>query len=375
MKPFGIYIHIPFCLSKCPYCDFYSMRYTEEKACDYERSLLKAIELAPGGNEPVDSIYFGGGTPVLMGAKRLNELLDALKKKYQVTEDCEITVEANPAAITLEELICIRRNGFNRISMGVQSAVENQLKILGRLHSVSQAQESVELCRAAGFDNISVDLMLGTPGQTADSVETFCQTFCPRVQHVSAYLLKVEEGTPFARRHIETQCPNDDASADLYLSAVSTLKKWGFDQYEISNFAKDGLVSRHNTRYWNCTPYLGIGPAAHSFWNGERRFFPRDLEGFASAENPWSLWELDQPGGDFFEYAMLRLRLTEGLLFRQCRERYPDIDIEPLKKKAAVLQAHGLVCADEEHIAFTPQGFLVSNSAIWSMLEDYDMDL
>ncbi len=372
MNSFGLYIHIPFCKAKCPYCDFYSVKFTEEQAEAYTAAVLRAMPLAPERDDPLDSIYFGGGTPVLLGAKRLLAMVEAARSRFSVTEDCEITLEANPAAMTLEELRLLREGGFNRISIGVQSAVDSQLKTLGRLHSSVEAVDSVKMARIAGFDNISVDLMLGTPEQTEEAIRLFCDSFCPLVEHVSAYLLKVEEGTPFGRQHMERFCPDEDRSADLYLCAVEELAKRGFRQYEISNFAKDGLRSRHNSRYWDCSEYLGIGPAAHSFWEGERRFFGRDLEGFIAAENPWQLWELDAPGGDFFEYAMLRLRLTEGLLFASCSARYPEVDLAPLKAAAEPLVKHGLVTLDEQRLALTVQGFLVSNSVIGRLLEAYD---
>ena len=371
-ESFGLYIHVPFCRSKCPYCDFYSLRFEEEKAERYTEAVLRALACAPKKDQPVDSVYFGGGTPILLGARRLLAILNAARENFSLSEDCEITVEANPAAMTLGDLRELRKGGFNRISIGVQSAVEEQLRTLGRLHSAEQAVESVKLCRIAGFDNISVDLMLGTPNQTTESVKIFCETFCPLVEHVSAYLLKVEEDTVFGRRHMEQFCPDEDASAELYLCAVEELAKQGFSQYEISNFARKGLHSRHNSRYWDCSEYLGIGPAAHSFWNGERRYFERDLEGFTAATDPWENWLLDDEGGDFFEYAMLRLRLTEGLRFADCRRRYPETDLSKLKQQAADLQKHGLVLLDEEHIALTVEGFLVSNSAIWRLLESYD---
>lgn len=173
---FGLYIHIPFCRAKCPYCDFYSVTYSEEAADRYTEAVLRAIKSSPKQDMPVDSIYFGGGTPVLMGAKRLLAMVNAAKDSFSVTDDCEITLEANPAAMTLEDLCLLRQGGFNRISIGVQSAVDEQLKTLGRLHSSAQAVDSVKLCRIAGFDNISVDLMLATPEQTEDSIRQFCDT-------------------------------------------------------------------------------------------------------------------------------------------------------------------------------------------------------
>jgi len=368
----GLYFHIPFCKRKCPYCDFYSVLYNKDLAEAYVQALLRAIEKAPEGPcGPVDSVYFGGGTPALLSAGQLLRLLEAAAGRYRFTPDCEITLEANPAVLTLEQLQQLKQGGFTRVSMGVQSAVEGQLRTLGRLHSVGEAQEAVALCRQAGFDNVSVDLMLATPGQRPEDVDAFCRIFCPQVEHVSAYLLKIEEGTPFGRQHMERRCPGEDEAADLYLRAVEQLASWGFGQYEISNFCRPGRESRHNSRYWRLAPYLGFGPAAHSFWQGQRAYFPRDLLGFIAREDPWQLWQPDGPGGDFFEYVMLGLRLQEGIAFEDCARRYPEVDLSPLKKQAALLQSHGLARLDEKGLALTLQGFLVSNAAIGRLLDAY----
>lgn len=368
MNKSGIYVHIPFCRSKCPYCDFYSVKFSEELADLYTMAVVRAVKNSPTNGQEVDSIYFGGGTPILMGAKRLVLMLESIKNKFKISEDCEITLEANPALIELAELEELVKSGFNRISIGVQSAVEEQLNVLGRIHNVEDAEKSVELSRKAGFKNISVDLMLGTPKQDKKSIEIFCKTFCEKVEHISAYMLKVEENTEFGKKHIEKICPDEDTTADLYVFAVNELKKYGFEQYEISNFAKNNLKSRHNTKYWDCVEYLGIGPAAHSFWNSERKYFERDLNGFISEENAWNLWKFDDLGGDFEEYAMLRLRLSEGLVFKDCLERYPNADLTKIKKSAQKLQKHNLALIDDEHIALTLEGFLVSNSAISELL-------
>lgn len=368
----GLYVHVPFCRRKCPYCDFYSVLYKEDLVEAYVQALLRSMERAPEGpSGPVDSLYFGGGTPALLSAGQLLRILEAAAKRYALTSDCEITLEANPAVLTLEQLRALKQGGFNRVSMGVQSAVEDQLQTLGRLHSVREAQEAVALCRQAGFDNVSVDLMLATPGQRPEDVDRFCQLFCPQVEHVSAYLLKIEENTPFGRQHMERSCPSEDEAADLYLRAVEQLASWGFDQYEISNFARPGRESRHNSRYWKLQPYLGFGPAAHSFWQGQRAYFPRDLGSFIASENPWQLWQPDGQGGDFFEYIMLGLRLREGISFADCARRYPEVDLSLLKKQAALLQSHGLARLSDQGLALTVQGFLLSNSAISFLLEDY----
>lgn len=378
METIGLYLHVPFCLSKCPYCDFYSLRYTPGAAERYTGALLRAIDAAaqrfsPAGTRlAADSVYFGGGTPVLLGAEALSRLLERLSQRFELLPGCEVTLEANPAALRLEELCRLRQAGFGRISMGVQAADDRQLRTLGRLHTFQQAVDSVTLCRQAGFENLSVDLMLATPGQTADSISLFAQTFAQlEVPHISGYLLTVEDGTPFARRHIQDQCPDEEQTRLLYLHAAETLAAHGWQQYEISNFARPGWESRHNLRYWDCRPYLGLGPSAHSFFGGERFFFPRDLEAFCTAENPLELLVSDGPGGDFFEYAMLRLRLVQGLRFADCARRYPQVDLAPLLRRSALLEQHGLVERDPQRLRLTREGFLLSNAVIVELLEDY----
>ena len=207
-NPIGIYLHIPFCMSKCPYCDFYSLPYCEQNAQQYVGALLHALDTAPGKGREVDSIYFGGGTPVLLGGALL-EILQGVYRNFSVQPDCEVTLEANPAAMTLQTLRQLHGGGFNRISMGVQSASDRELQTLGRRHSFEQAVQSVQMAQQAGFENVSVDLMLGTPGQGRQSVEHFVSTFAQLgVQHISGYLLKIEPGTAFAKNQIEMLCPD-----------------------------------------------------------------------------------------------------------------------------------------------------------------------
>lgn len=368
MEPIGLYIHIPFCLSKCPYCDFYSLKYEEDTAQKYIESVIRALENPKINGRNLNSIYFGGGTPVLLGEKLL-DILQAVRKNFSVQSDCEITLEANPAAMGLSTLQKLHDGGFNRISIGVQSASDGELARLGRRHNFSQAIESVQMSQQAGFQNVSVDLMLGTPNQTKESITSFIETFSElSVQHISGYLLKIEQGTPFAKQHIERICPDEDSSVEMYLHTVEQMKKHGFQQYEISNFAKPGFESRHNLKYWHCEEYIGIGPAAHSFLGGKRFYFPRNLQAFVENEDPWSLVYEDGEGGDVFEYAMLRLRLTEGISLADLKQRFA-VDTEPVKNKAEFLQKHGLLQFDGDRIVLTPKGFLVSNSIIVDLLE------
>lgn len=368
MEPIGLYVHVPLCLSKCPYCDFYSLPYTKDRADQYVQAILRSIVCIQEENRPaVNTIYFGGGTPILLG-EHLLDILEALKVVFAVSPDCEITVEANPAAMTLDTLITLRKGGFNRISLGVQSATDKQLHSLGRLHNLAQASESVDFAILAGFSNISVDLMLATPDQTLQDIDKFVELFCNRVSHISGYLLTIEENTPFAKQHIENCCPDEELTAQIYLHTIETLNNCGFLQYEVSNFSKPGFESRHNLKYWNCKEYLGFGPSAHSFRDGVRKFFPRDIESFISAANPWDLFQTECMGGTAFEYAMLRLRLTEGLEFETLLKRFPEYNISKLVCQAKKLEPHGLLTLSKNKIVLTKKGFLLSNSVISHLL-------
>lgn len=296
-KAVGIYLHVPFCGGKCPYCDFYSRRGSGE---DYDRFLaaaVRAIEAAPvSGEVSADTVYFGGGTPVLLGARRLNRLLSAVQKRFGAAQR-EITVEANPCAVGPEMLEELRAGGFTRISFGVQSLFEPTLQTLGRKHDAARAIEALREAARAGFAHISADLMLAVPGQTAEEIERSVDLLAAEpIDHLSAYLLKLEPGTAFAGRFDE---PDEDFAAACYLAMARRSESHGFSQYEISNFARNSAAqSLHNLRYWRCGEYLGIGPAAHSFWNGRRFYFPRDLRSFLDAPDVWRLTVGDGPGGD-----------------------------------------------------------------------------
>ena len=264
-------------------------------------------------------------------------------------------MEANPAAAAPEQLRRFRESGVNRLSFGVQSLSDSQLKRLGRLHTAQEAVETVCAAAAAGFDNLSCDLMLALPGQTPEELEqTIREMTRLPIVHISAYLLKIEPGTPFARQQIAAQCPDEDAAADLYLQAVEQLNAAGFAQYEISNFAKPGFESRHNCKYWHCEPYLGIGPSAHSCWNGKRFFVPSSAASFL--EQPVQSVETeDDAPCTLEERLMLGLRLTEGVPAAWLAE-----------KKAAVERycKLGFLRRTGDRVAFTPKGFLVSNTIL-----------
>ena len=375
----GIYIHIPFCRSKCDYCDFYSLAGREERMDDYQRALLahlKESAFAARGFS-VDTVYFGGGTPSCYGAKRLKELLSAVKKYYKVEKEAEITLEANPDSVDFKSLKALRRAGFNRISMGLQSACPAELEAVHRPHTVAQGDEAVAAARKAGFANLSLDLIYGLPTQTVSSWQnTVEHVLTLEPEHLSCYGLKVEEGTPLAARVAagEERLLSDDAQATLYLWTVSRLARAGYGQYEISNFARPGFASRHNLRYWLTQPYMGFGPGAHSDFGGRRYSWVRDLEGYIKGVLEGSVPLLDsqdlipqEERGS--EYLMLRLRTARGIEEWEYRGSY-FMDFAPIEARLREFAAQGWAEKTAEgRWRLTPKGFLVSNQLIGDLLE------
>ena len=351
----GLYIHIPFCLSKCPYCDFYSIKYNRETADIYANAVVRNIRHYGGR---FDTVYFGGGTPFLLWEK-ICEILEHI----DITKDAEITVEANPCVVDAKSLAALRKAGVNRISFGVQSLNDNELRALGRRHDAYTAVHAVKIAKEQGFDNISADIMLGTPGQTAESVtKTIQQLSTLPVTHISAYMLKIEEDTPFAKTKLEL--PDEDEVCSIYLNVTELLCSLGFKQYEISNYAKKGFPCRHNLKYWNCEEYLGIGSAAHSYYNGKRFFVERDLNAFISDEYQQTVNEEGDPGSHE-EYAMLRLRLTEGLSLSEYKALGGDAEGMKLILNTIPCEYYTI---RGDVVSLTPKGFLVSNMIIGRLL-------
>lgn len=369
MNAIGLYLHVPFCRSKCPYCDFYSKRSTEAEMDAYCevlcRNIMKSCKALQMDSEcKADTLYIGGGTPSVLGAERLKSLIMGAKQGF-LTEDAEITVECNPHKLPSFFFEVLRAAGVNRISLGLQSAVETERRMLGRLSSRAEVESVVRSAQSAGIQNISLDVMLGIPNQTENSLaETLDFCLSLGVPHISAYILKLEENTVFYKRRTRYDFPDDDRTADLYLQMCEALESGGLRQYEISNFAKTGFESRHNLKYWHCEEYLGLGPAAHSYINGKRFYFPRDLQAFLKGEPPVE----DGIGGDFTEYAMLALRLREGLRETTVQARFGHGIPKEMRKKAESLATHGLLENDCAGIRLTRQGFLLSNSILAEIL-------
>ncbi len=361
----GIYIHIPFCASKCPYCDFYSIVSDEYLKEQYKNKLVKAIMDCPF-KISADTVYFGGGTPNLMGERFLLEILEAVTKSFSVACDSEITLEANPTFIDFEMLKNLKNSGFNRISFGVQSSNTETLRLLGRKHSYEEAKNAICFAHKAGFGHISADLMMSVPSQSKENLKRDIENFTMLpIDHISSYLLKLEPGTPFYASYTD---PDEDFSADCYILAVEELEKRGFFQYEISNFAKSSrAMSRHNLKYWLLEDYLGIGPSAHSLINGKRFYFERDLKSFLNWENVWEHTEFEAFGNTEEEKIMLNLRLKKGIDLNSLKR-----DVTGLYKEMQGFEKLGLGKFEGSNFSLTSWGFLLSNRIIEKCIESYE---
>ena len=374
--PLGIYIHVPFCRSKCNYCDFYSMPCKDDALMD---SYLDAVcahikeagALAPGYR--VDTIYFGGGTPSYFGGDAIAIIMTAIRRNFDVAADAEITFECNPDSVTDKLLHRMRAEGFNRVSMGVQDDHDDMLKKLGRPHTYAQSVAAFQRIRKAGFRNVSLDLMYGLPGQTLqDWRDTLENVLKMNPEHFSCYGLKLEEGTPLYEIKDVINIPDDDTQADMYLAAVDMLRERGFRQYEISNFARKGLYSRHNFKYWTGGEYLGFGPSASSDFAGKRFTIVSDLQAYINGI---------RTGGDIMaemeeiplreragEYIMLRLRTSAGLSPEEYQRTFM-LPFEPLEAKLEKLRAYGRAeQSSDGRWSLTPKGYLVSNDIISELL-------
>lgn len=363
----GIYIHVPFCLRKCPYCDFYSLKYDADTAKSYVEAVCRNLAAYGGRGIEADTVYFGGGTPSLLSPEQVAEIIDTAYKNFNIHE-AEITLEANPSSVTHEKLLGWRAAGVNRLSVGFQSADDGQLAFLGRLHDTAGAEKAVLEAADAGFDNISCDLILGSEGQDVGSLDrTLDRMIALPISHLSAYMLKIEEGTPFDCDEIRARSADEDTLCALYERLCGRMSAAGFEHYEISNFARGGRFSRHNMKYWRLDPYLGIGASAHSDFGGRRFFCPRDVNAFIAAEVQPAVSEDDAPDR-FSEYVMLGLRTSEGIELLRVAELGGEKEAAELKKRADTLARGGLLTLDGGRIALTEKGFLLSNAVIVRLL-------
>ena len=332
----------------------------------YLSALIEDIrETAADVAEAVDTVYFGGGTPSVFGAERIVKVLDAIRESYKLTEP-EITVECNPSTTGGVFYETLFKAGVNRISLGMQSAVDKERKNLGRAADREQVAKSILEARQAGINNISLDMMVGIPHQTTDSLDESIEFIAEQnVEHISAYMLKIEEGTRFYDIRNKLVLPDEDEVCDMYLHFSRQMKSLGYEHYEISNFAKPGKRARHNTKYWRDEEYLGFGPSAYSFYKGVRYHYDADIEKYIGQREAAT----DEAGGDREEYLMLALRLSDGLVFDEYEGRYGCCLKDEFFEKVSFFEKQGLMVSDSKHIALTAEGFLLSNTVIAELSE------
>ena len=376
MKNLGLYIHVPFCVRKCNYCDFYSICHNEGLEKDYIEALCTHIKAESHlyNEHMVDTVYFGGGTPSILQGELVVRVLECIKSSFSLSKDAEITLEANPGTLDKSKLTAYRAAGFNRLSMGLQSANDQTLKCLGRVHTKDTFAKSFDLARECGFDNISVDVMYGLPSQkTDDFVKTLDHVCDFAPEHISAYCLKVEDGTPFGQVKDSLALPDEDEEYEMYMALCQTLDEKGYSQYEISNFAREGYRSRHNMKYWLSHEYVGYGPAAHSCFDGVRSFYPRDIGAYISAVQSGNYSRIvddDEQGGmsKMDEYVMLRLRLADGVDDTEFSRLFGKSFFEVYKDSDRFVKS-GHAKIEGNSYKLTPKGFFVSNYICTELLD------
>lgn len=372
----GIYIHIPFCKTRCIYCDFYSTTRSELKE-QYLNVLCRELELRRGylQGEPIETIYFGGGTPSQLSGEDFGQIFDTIEKTFGMEHVYEITLEANPDDLTPEYVQTLTALPFNRISMGIQTFDEDTLKLLNRRHTAAQAIAAVERCRQAGFDNISIDLIYGLPGETTERWnQDLTQAIALNVEHISAYHLTYEEGTPIykmLKQHRITEV-DEESSVEFFSLLIDRLANAGYEHYEISNFCRPGHYSQHNTSYWQGIPYLGCGPSAHSFNRREREWNIASLNDYIQGiESGSRNYETESPNAmtRYNEFIITSIRTRRGLPLDRLKEefglqswRYCLDMAEPHLKDGRLEKRDGSLC-------LTREGIFVSDSIMSDLLQ------
>ena len=376
MERLSLYIHIPFCVKKCEYCDFYSL-------CDlslrekYVNALIAQIKdfRSEAKNKLVDTIYFGGGTPSLLSGDAMLRIMKTIRSVFRVAEEAEISMEANPGTLNPEKLSAYREAGINRLSLGLQSADPGELKRLGRIHTREEFESSFLLARLEGFQNINVDIMYALPNQTEQTLsDTLDYVIALDPDHISFYGLKIEPETPFGRDEtIEDSLPVEDTQADMYLNSVEKLENAGFLQYEISNFSKPGFECNHNLKNWKCRDYLGFGPAAHSFFDGKRFSYKKDIDAFIAdplkRNKLYDEYEELTYGDVAWQFVMLGFRLRLGIDVVEYEERFgDDFDARYLEKMAPFIDKQ-YILKTKNGYRLSRRGLLISNYILSEILE------
>ena len=372
--PLELYVHIPFCVRKCQYCDFLSGPSDEETKDRYIEALLKEIRAAEHTEDyEIVSVFIGGGTPSALKAEAIASIMSTLQEQFFFCEDAEVTIEANPGTVDLEKLTIYRNVGINRLSLGLQSTDAEELKLLGRIHSYEEFLKSYEWAREAGFSNINIDLMFAIPGQTGEAWrQHLYQVAELNPEHISAYSLIIEEGTPFAEQNLDL--PDEDTEYQMYEDTAEILERYGYRQYEISNYAKQGYMCRHNAGYWQRREYLGFGLGASSLYRGMRFSNTRRMQEYLKeSRNP------DQIRKDVTvlsrnerieEFMFLGLRMTEGISEKKFEENF---DVRLMDVYGDILQKYeetGFMEHIETNWRLTRKGIHVSNHILADFLLD-----
>lgn len=360
----GIYIHIPFCVKKCKYCDFVSFPDKESVFSDYVSAVID--EMGEYAGVRADTVFIGGGTPTVLSAGELYRLIDACFEKFRVADDYEFTVEANPETLTLDKIKAMRGSGANRVSVGAQSFDDAELKRLGRIHDAKTAYNTICQLKENGFDNINVDLMTALPFQTTESLSRTLETALSLpVTHISAYSLIIEDGTPLEREYSQgnIELPDEDTDRDMYAMTAERLKKGGFKRYEISNFSRDGFECRHNKKYWRCEEYIGLGAAAHSYIDGKRFYNTSDLSEYFSGKKRAGETVLTERG-KIGEFMIMGLRMDEGISEAEFLKRFgKTLDAQYGKELEKFIKG-GFLLRENGRVFFTDRGRDVSNSVL-----------
>ena len=383
-RELGLYVHIPFCVRKCDYCDFLSMPVEEALYRRYVNQLKQEIKKKAErcGGYQVPTVFFGRGTPSVLPGGQIEEIMDSLQQNFDIRQDAEITVECNPGTLTQIKLASYKRAGVNRLSLGLQSAKNEELKRLGRIHCFEEFLASLDLARKAGFDNVNVDLMSALPGQTLqDWRYTLKKVLAVKPEHISAYSLIIEEGTPFYDKYREDELrrqkgetpqylPDEETERQMYAMTTELLAEKGYYRYEISNYALPGKACRHNMGYWRLTPYLGLGLGSSSLLESARFCNASNLEQYLWGD-PCSLKEspeLLQKSRQMEEFMFLGLRMTEGISRNRFQELF-GIELECIYKDALdKLRRQGLLQQREGRVFLTEEGISVSNYALSEFL-------
>ncbi|MDH7568217.1 MAG: radical SAM family heme chaperone HemW [Armatimonadota bacterium] len=379
----GLYVHVPFCARKCPYCDFYSLPLGERRLVDaYVAAVCQEMEAVAKsytclGRLEAPTLYLGGGTPSLLDLEDLQRLLEGARKFFHLLPDAEVTVECNPGSVDAAKAQGLRRLGVNRVTLGVQSFDDQLLRVLERAHTAADALQAMTHLRAAGFDNIGIDVIFGIPGETlADWCNDLRRAVALRPQHLSAYGLTIEEGTPFAQwvREGRLQRVDDDLEADMFEAAMAAFTAAGYEHYEISNYALPGKRSRHNQIYWRNEPYLGFGPSAVSYIDGVRwgniASLPRYLAAMEHGTPPIEWSERAPRPLQMGETMMAGLRLLEGVEYARFRSRFGVTPAEAYPHVLQRLAETGLLSVGPDRVALTHRGLLLANNVMAEFLPD-----